>query len=96
MGLAALSSCDVFFSLDVNPVAIDGQVCAADLDNDPQNCGRCGHDCLRGACTSGACQPFALATMQAQPLHIAIDGAYGYYFSTSPNGTDGTVMRIAR
>lgn len=27
--------------------------------SDPKNCGRCGHDCLGGACLVGECEPFA-------------------------------------
>jgi hypothetical protein len=33
-----------------------------DTSTDPSNCGRCGHDCLGGACIAGACQPVTLAS----------------------------------
>jgi hypothetical protein len=36
---------------------------------DRKNCGRCGYDCLGGACSGGACQPYAIAK--------DIDGPYG-------------------
>src|SRR5262245_42716600 len=31
------------------------------LDNDPANCGSCGHDCLGASCTAGLCEPEELA-----------------------------------
>jgi hypothetical protein len=50
--------------------SIDGQACSetvcgdscVDVSSDPRNCGRCGHDCLGGACVSGRCQPVELAS----------------------------------
>lgn len=38
--------------------------------SDPQNCGRCGHDCLGGACMGGACQPVALSSADAYPTSL--------------------------
>jgi hypothetical protein len=47
---------------DVRAVdACAGQLCGGtcvDLQTDARNCGRCGHDCLVGACYAGSCQPF--------------------------------------
>lgn len=34
-----------------------GAGCSPDTANDAHNCGRCGHDCLGGACAFGTCQP---------------------------------------
>src|SRR3990172_1836857 len=42
---------------------------------DPRNCGSCGHDCLGGACTAGACEPFALVTFAGG----GSDGPYGLF-----------------
>ncbi len=41
-----------------------------DLGADPKNCGACGHDCLGGACTAGACQPTTLVSGQAAVSRI--------------------------
>jgi hypothetical protein len=46
--------------------------------NDPANCGRCGHSCLGGACTAGQCQPVALAT-NVSPRAIAVDKSHVYW-----------------
>jgi hypothetical protein len=35
----------------------DGLACGADTQNDPANCGACGHDCAGGSCSAGVCQP---------------------------------------
>jgi hypothetical protein len=36
--------------------------CTANLQADQHNCGTCGHDCLRGVCAAGACQPWTIAS----------------------------------
>jgi hypothetical protein len=36
--------------------------CDADIKSDPKHCGACGHDCLGGACASGACTAFVVVT----------------------------------
>ncbi len=50
-----------------------------DLDSDPKNCGRCGHDCLGGECTMGTCQPLELARNQGAVLAIALDDHFIYW-----------------
>jgi hypothetical protein len=67
-----------------------GNVCAH-LQTDPANCGSCGHDCLGGACASGACQPFALASQEQSPTDIAIDGVNAYWVDVA----GGTVKACA-
>ena len=47
--------------------------CVADTGSDPSNCGRCGHDCLGGNCSAGACQPVVLYT-GGTPVGIVVDG----------------------
>lgn len=37
-----------------------GSACV-DLQTDGHNCGRCGHDCLYGACSAGICKPWPVA-----------------------------------
>src|ERR1700722_18381747 len=46
-----------------------------DTQGSPSNCGRCGHDCLGGACSMGACQPIALVASDsgASPYGLAQD-----------------------
>jgi hypothetical protein len=57
----------------------DAAPCAADLTLDPHNCGACGHDCLGGACTASACQPFVLATNQKTPSNLVVDQGTAYW-----------------
>ena len=47
--------------------------CVADLQTDKANCGRCGHDCLGGACTKGKCEAVTL-TVATEPLGITVVG----------------------
>ncbi|MBL8607894.1 MAG: DUF5050 domain-containing protein [Myxococcales bacterium] len=56
----------------------DGAACVADLKVDKANCGRCGHDCLGGACVDGACQPMLL-TVAEEPLGITLVGDTVYF-----------------
>jgi hypothetical protein len=50
-----------------------------DVGTDPQNCGACGHSCLGGACTTGACQPSMLASGMQGVCAIAVAGSLLYY-----------------
>src|SRR5438445_6182548 len=45
--------------------------CTADTQNDPKNCGKCGHDCVGGSCTAGACQVATLVTGQVAVTSLA-------------------------
>jgi hypothetical protein len=56
----------------------DGTLCV-DLSNDPQHCGTCGHDCLGGLCENGRCRPIVLATGQASPTGLVVDGDRVYW-----------------
>jgi hypothetical protein len=57
--------------------------------DDPANCGSCGHDCLGGGCSMGACKPFVLFPGDGgpvvQPSDLAQDDAYLYWTDT-PGG----------
>lgn len=52
--------------------------CKADLASDPANCGRCGHDCLGGACNAGRCQPYVFSSANT-PRGVAINGDRIYW-----------------
>jgi hypothetical protein len=55
--------------------------CHAGSLYDPKNCGRCGHDCLGGACLSGVCAPVLLAVAQGRISDIAVDATHAYWTS---------------
>lgn len=38
--------------------------CSSDVDDDPHNCGACGHDCLGGDCAGGGCRPVEVVAAQ--------------------------------
>jgi hypothetical protein len=53
--------------------------CETNLTNSRTSCGRCGHDCLGGTCSSGQCQPVQLGTdLNNAPIHFVIDATYIY------------------
>jgi hypothetical protein len=45
---------------DTAPSGDAGADACVDTQADPKNCGRCGHDCLGGACANGKCGPMGL------------------------------------
>jgi hypothetical protein len=50
-----------------------------DTSYDAHNCGACGHDCLGGTCSAGACLPAMIFTEgDGDPFGIAIDAHYAY------------------
>jgi hypothetical protein len=57
-----------------------------DSQNDPKNCGACGHDCLGGDCVSGFCQPQVLVSNAGtSPRVIAIDSTNIFFKVSAPN-----------
>jgi hypothetical protein len=60
-------------------------VATASLQTDPNNCGSCGFGCMEGACVSGSCQPWVVATGLGPPINLATDGVHVAYY----NGTAG-------
>ena len=74
--LALPPTADLAAARDLSPGA--DLACAADLQNDPANCGFCGHDCLGGACSGAVCQPFAISPT-AYPEHLALSGGFVYW-----------------
>jgi len=74
-----------------------GMSCGSDFNADPENCGRCGHSCLGGACQAGTCQPIVLASGQLNPGAVMVVGPYVYWTRTgdSTTGQGGAVMKVA-
>jgi len=50
--------------------------CTADVQTDPKNCGRCGHDCGGGACQARVCQAVKVAGGLGIPEGIAVDANF--------------------
>jgi len=73
----------------------DAATCIADLQNDPANCGSCGHGCCGGACKAGVCQAAVLASVPessgAAPIDVGVDDSNVYW-----SNFVGTVQRIPK
>jgi hypothetical protein len=63
------------------------------LDDDPANCGRCGHDCCGGSCEHGVCQAVVVA-QGYHPGRPAVDATHVYW----PDGRDtlGRIMKAPK
>jgi hypothetical protein len=59
----------------------DGAViqCDANIQTDPNHCGRCGHSCGGGTCDQGKCQPVLLADGINLVQQLAVDATHLYY-----------------
>jgi hypothetical protein len=99
------SSSGTMSTTGCDAAAMCNGVCADTLDmsSDSHNCGRCGHDCLYGACSSGLCQSWTIAT-NASVMAMAADGKFVAWTDSSnvvhqvpiaPNGTVVTVSQAA-
>lgn len=66
-----------------------------DTNENPDNCGACGHSCLGGACTGGVCQPVMLAD-DAANKNVAVDGDWIYYYTHQIPGQDGASFELRR
>jgi hypothetical protein len=60
------------------------------------NCGACGHGCLGGACSAGACQPVVLATLAGGcGLAIGLDATRVYWsYSNNCALSAGVIMSV--
>jgi hypothetical protein len=67
--------------------------CTAKVTSDPKNCGRCGHDCLGGACIDGACQPVILYSGSDTPTSIVVDGPSIFVTVDSTKPTGGYLFK---
>jgi len=75
-----------------------GTACnSQNTQNDPASCGRCGHSCLGGGCSLGACQPFALVSVDsgAAPSSLAQDDSYLYWTDAFAQGTIHRVDKLS-
>jgi hypothetical protein len=61
----------------------------------PTSCGACGHDCLGGTCSDGACQPLPFADSQTNPYGVAVYNGVVYWTDTSMQPTGTVMMRPA-
>jgi hypothetical protein len=52
-----------------------------DVANDPRNCGRCGHDCVGGACSAGVCQPVVVAFDQRELTWVGVDASHVFWLA---------------
>src|SRR5262245_7121247 len=81
----------------------DAAGCGAQLDSDGKNCGRCGHDCLGGACQLGQCQVATIAPIAGHPWYFAMDETAFFVVTTNfergkpaaPEQT-GSIVRVER
>jgi hypothetical protein len=86
-GTCAITSCLVGFA-DCNQIAADG--CEVNINTDPNNCGACGHQCVRTAnvaamvCSAGSCAVGACNAGFADCNHLAADGCE-VNLQTDPN-----------
>ncbi len=76
----------------------DSGPCSLDLTTDPRNCGRCGHDCLGGACMAALCQPVVIDTNLTTcsnegcgPWSLALSPTSLYFTEYTTGKTNGAV-----
>jgi hypothetical protein len=76
----------------------DATACVADFATDPKNCGRCGHDCVGGACAAGKCAAFELGTVAKAPLAYVVASGPFLFASTITRYTTelGGIWRIPK
>jgi hypothetical protein len=95
---------------DAGPNSADASGCDANLKLDPRNCGACGHDCLRGVCAGGACQPWTIVSGETAkpcpggfcgPSSLALMPGAIFWTFFAPSGgifrgdlTDGGVRKL--
>lgn len=70
------------------PVTCDG----VDTRTDARHCGRCGHDCLGGACESGVCRAKEIATSLDSPFSLTVTA--DHVFVATNRG--GTILRVKK
>jgi hypothetical protein len=76
-----------------------GAICdETKLQTDALNCGRCGHDCIGGACNAGKCEPVQLAELGDTPLEHIVEHGSALYVSTYVNLTteNGGIWKLGK
>ncbi len=70
-----------------------GSACVDTLA-DPLNCGRCGHDCVGGACTGGKCQAITLSTGHTNVSDMVSEGGRLYFTRSGNNFITGGLFSV--
>ena len=65
-----------------------------DVNEDSENCGRCGHSCLGGDCNAGACQLRIVADLGAPQVQVRAVGDYVY--SSDAGSFNRSIHRVRR
>ncbi len=87
--VASCNGTSCSYACDPGFVACTSGCCSCgDIQNDPNNCGYCGHSCGTEACVDGVCGSTVVATDQANAYAIAADDSYVYWTTT---GTASTI-----
>jgi hypothetical protein len=73
----------------------DGGPSCGDLTTSA-NCGRCGHDCGKGACNAGLCAPYVVGTSASAAWYLAVDEQYIYWTGWTYAGGDGAIRRMSK
>jgi hypothetical protein len=77
-----------------SPKSICDQACI-DTSSDAKNCGTCKHDCLGGTCSSGKCQPVAVASSLGSNVRLmGIDSQSLYY--AMPSATASFAYQVGK
>ncbi|MBX3191079.1 MAG: hypothetical protein KF819_29045 [Labilithrix sp.] len=61
---------------------VDGACDPAKTSSDPRNCGSCGHDCEKGGCQAGVCQPYVFASA-AGVDRVVVSGGLVFFVPTT-------------
>ncbi len=69
-----------------------------DVTSDGHNCGACGHDCLGGTCSSGLCQPVAVAANLGDTFQglFGIDAQNLYYSVYQSGFVEASAARVGK
>ena len=81
--------------LDARSDVADAAPCEGAPQDNPNNCGSCGHSCLGGGCVAGQCQPVVVDTGQA-PTAVAVDSTNLYWaYSGTGFSATGSIWKVA-
>jgi hypothetical protein len=66
-----------------------------DLQSDAADCGRCGHSCQGGACTTAQCQPITIAPASFA-MSLAVDASFVYWAESQDPSRGASAGSIRR